>query len=104
MCPPSKFTRFRAQHISDCRVGVHKPSGNDEANTEETPSDPLKSPEYIGVSDVFEPEVFCIEMRQREKATERDKRAQRPEQIRLQFAVDTAPPVTAPSVPKDTPY
>ena len=102
--PPSKLAGFRTQHIGDRRIGVYKSGGDNETDTEDAPPDLLESPKYVGVSDVFEPEVFCIEVRQRDEAAERDERAQRPEQIRLQFVMDTAPPVTAPAIPKDAPY
>ena len=104
MCPAPKLAGFWTQHVSDCRVGIHKSSSDNETDTENAPSDLLEPPEDSSVSNVFKPEVFCIEMRQGEEAAHRNQHAQRPEQIRLQFVMNAAPPVTAPSIPKDTPY
>ena len=103
MCPASELAGFRAQHIRNRGVGVHESEGDDEADTEDTPSDLLESPKYIGVSEALEPEVLCVEVRQRYEAACGDKHAEYPKQVCLKF-VGAPVASSAPSVSEDAPY
>ena len=102
MRPASKLTGFRTQHIRDSGVRVHESERNEEADTEDTPPYLLESPEHIGVSEVLEPEMLCIEVRQWHETAQTDERAEYPEQVRLKF-VGASSALTAPSVSEDAP-
>ena len=103
MRPASEFTGLRTQYIRNSSVGVHESERDEEADTENTPSDLLEFPEHIGMSEALEPEVFRIEICQRHERAHTDERAEYPEEIRLKFGCASLA-LSAPSVPKDTPY
>lgn len=79
VCPASELAGFGAKDVRYGGVGVHEPGSDDKEKCETEPSNLLQSPEHIGVDDALEPEVLCVEVCQRKKAADRDKRAQHPE-------------------------
>ncbi len=103
MCPASELAGFRAKNVRDGGVDVHEAECDEEADPENTPPYLLEPPEDISVSEALEPEVLCIEVRQRHEAANPDERAEYPEQICLKFEC-TSPALLAPTVSEDTYY
>ena len=103
MRPTSKLAGFRTQHIRDGGVRAHESERDEEADPEDTPFYLLESPEYIGVSETLEPEVLCVEVRQRHETAYGDECAEYPKQGGLEFK-RLSPALSAPSVSEDAPY
>ena len=75
VCPASELAGFRAEDVRDGGVGIHEPGSDNKEECEAEPPYLLQSPEHIRIDDALEPEVLCIEVRQREEAARRDERA-----------------------------